>query len=94
MSDNFISPPQMPEMQEFDPQYYFGLVADNLLRNFGARALFYADEALQKMRAIGDQEGFDLWLNIHEHLSQKAADRMEHPSVSPSQVMASSATIH
>lgn len=68
--------PMQPIAQDFDPDFYFGLVADNLIKNFGSRALFYADEALKKMRAIGDSEGFDLWLNIHEHLSQKAADEM------------------
>ena len=68
----------MPKTQDFDPDFYFGLVADNLIRNFGSRALFYADEALKKMRAIGDSEGFDLWLSIHEHLSQKAADNLDH----------------
>lgn len=62
----------MPEQLPFDPDYYFGLVADNLLKNFGAKALSYADDALSKMRAIGDDEGFDIWLEIHAHLTDKA----------------------
>lgn len=63
--------------QDFDPHVYFNIVADHLLKNYGERALFYADQALAKMRALGDNEGFDLWLAVHEHLTQKAADAME-----------------
>jgi hypothetical protein len=63
----------MLERMPFDPNFYFGLVADNLLKNLGPRALHYADEALSKMKAIGDEEGFDIWLGIHEHLTVKAA---------------------
>jgi hypothetical protein len=63
----------MQEQMTFDPNFYFGLVADNLLKNLGANALRFADEALSKMKAIGDDEGFDMWLGIHEHLTQKAA---------------------
>ncbi|MBO6506343.1 MAG: hypothetical protein JJ850_07010 [Kordiimonadaceae bacterium] len=63
----------MPEQLSFDPDFYFGLVADNLLKNFGPRALVYADNALTKMRAIGDDEGFDIWMEIHAHLTNKAA---------------------
>jgi len=62
----------MPQQLHFDPDYYFGLVADNLLKNFGNKALGYADEALSKMKAIGDDEGFDIWLEIHAHLTTKA----------------------
>ena len=64
----------MPEPLPFDPDFYYGLVADNLLKNFGSKALVYADEALSKMRAIGDDEGFDIWLEIHAHLTDKASD--------------------
>ncbi len=63
----------MPEQLPFDPDYYFGLVADNLLKNFGVKALSYADDALSKMRALGDDEGFDIWLEIHAHLTSKAS---------------------
>ena len=63
----------MQEQLPFDPNFYFGLVADNLLKNLGSKALVYADEALSKMKAIGDDEGFDIWLNIHEQLTAKAA---------------------
>ncbi len=68
----------------FDPNYYFGLVAENLLKNLGPKALEYADEALSKMKAIGDDEGFDIWLSIHEHLTTIAADTFK----------ATNATIH
>lgn len=64
----------MQQSLPFDPNYYFGLVAENLLKNLGPKALDYADEALSKMKAIGDDEGFDLWLSIHEHLTTIAAD--------------------
>ncbi|WP_262692094.1 hypothetical protein [Kordiimonas aestuarii] len=64
----------MQQSLPFDPTFYFGLVADNLLQNLGPKALVYADEALSKMKAIGDEEGFDLWLAIHEQLAAKAAD--------------------
>lgn len=63
----------MQQPPSFDPNFYFGLVADNLLQNLGPKALVYADEALSKMKAIGDDEGFDLWLSIHQHLAEKAA---------------------
>lgn len=62
----------MPEQLSFDPDYYFGLVADNLLKNFGPKALSYADSALSKMKALGDDEGFDIWLEIHAQLTTKA----------------------
>lgn len=58
----------MPETQDFDPAVYFEIAADTLLRRFGERALYYADEALKKMRRIGDDDGFDMWLGIQEHL--------------------------
>lgn len=64
----------MPETMQFDPDYYYGLVADNLLKNFGAKALGYADAALSKMRALGDDEGFDIWLEIHSQLTSKALE--------------------
>lgn len=63
----------MQEQMSFDPHYYFGLVADNLLKNLGPNALIFADQALSKMKTIGDEEGFEMWLGIHEHLTQKAA---------------------
>lgn len=63
----------MQEQMSFDPNFYFGLVADNLLKNLGSKAITYAGEALSKMKAIGDDEGFDIWLNIHEHLTVKAS---------------------
>ncbi|TNE67204.1 MAG: hypothetical protein EP335_02415 [Alphaproteobacteria bacterium] len=66
----------MQQPESFDPNFYFGLVADNLLKNLGLKALVYADEALSKMKAIGDEEGFNLWLSIHQHLADRASDSM------------------
>jgi len=63
----------MQEQMSFDPNFYFGLVADNLLKNLGTKALTYADEALTKMKAIGDDEGFNIWLSIHEQLTMRAS---------------------
>lgn len=65
----------MPETLDFDPKIYFGIAAENLLRNFGARALYYAEEALKKMRALEDQEGFDMWLGIQEQLIKRATSQ-------------------
>ncbi len=65
----------MQQPLPFDPEIYFGYVADNLLKNLGQKALSYADHALNKMRSLGDDEGFDLWLSIHAHLIEKASER-------------------
>jgi len=54
---------------EFEKDIYFGIVAENLTRNLGDKALGYAHEALRKMKALGDQEGFDLWLEIERRLT-------------------------
>lgn len=56
---------------EFDTDVYFDIVADNLLKAHGQKALFLAGEALKKMREIGDDEGFDLWQGVHGHLQSK-----------------------
>lgn len=61
-----------PHTLGFDPSVYFEVVADTLIRNHGPKALEMADYALQKMKAIGDDEGFDLWLGVHEQLTAKA----------------------
>lgn len=61
----------MQQPLTFDPNFYFGIVADNLLKNFGEKALTYADHALSKMKAIGDDEGFNIWLEIHAQLTSK-----------------------
>jgi hypothetical protein len=63
----------MQQPLPFDPNIYFGYVAENLLKNLGDKALVYADHALKKMRSIGDNEGFDLWLSIHQHLIEKSS---------------------
>ncbi|UTW55201.1 hypothetical protein [Kordiimonas sp. SCSIO 12610] len=62
----------MQQPLPFDPNVYFGYVAENLLKNLGDKALVYADHALKKMRSIGDHEGFDLWLSIHQHLIEQS----------------------
>lgn len=56
---------------EFDTDIYFGIVADNLLKTHGQKALFLANEALKKMRDIGDDEGFDLWQGVHKQIMNK-----------------------
>ena len=66
----------MQQQLPFDPNFYYGLVAENLLKNLGVKALSYADEALSKMKAIGDDEGFDIWLSIHEQLTTRATDTL------------------
>lgn len=67
----------MQQELPFDPNFYYGYVADNLLKNLGPQALQYADKALVKMKTIGDDEGFNIWLSIHEHLTAKAARNNE-----------------
>ncbi|WCL54899.1 hypothetical protein [Gimibacter soli] len=64
----------MQQPLPFDPNIYYGIVAENLLKNFGSHAFFMSDQALQKMKALGDDEGFDIWLSIHEHLNAKATE--------------------
>ena len=61
----------------FDPNFYYGYVADNLLKNLGQQALQYADQALIKMKNMGDDEGFNIWLSIHEHLAAKSIETIE-----------------
>lgn len=56
----------------FDPNVYYGIVAENLLKNLGAKALHYADHALAKMKTLGDDKGLDIWLNIHQHLIMRS----------------------
>lgn len=58
----------MPDVQGFDPEIYFGIAAEGLLRDYGARALYYADEALKTMRALKDTDGLDMWHGIHRQL--------------------------
>jgi len=67
----------MQQEQPFDPDFYYGYVADNLLKNLGPQALHYADKALVKMKTIGDDEGFNIWLSIHEHLTARALETIK-----------------
>lgn len=67
----------MPELQDFDPETYFGIAAETLLARFGDRALFYAGEALRKMRLIGDEDGFEMWLAIERRM----IDRLREASI-------------
>jgi len=71
----------MPELQEFDPTIYFDITARNLLKNFGERALHYADEALKKMRALGDEDGLEMWLGIREQLQRRLQESHVPPGV-------------
>ncbi len=54
--------------QEFDPTIYYRIAARNLYRLYGQDALMLCDRALSKMQALGDPEGFDIWLGIHKAL--------------------------
>ncbi len=64
----------MPELQDFDPRIYFRIAAENLFRSYGAQALHFADHALNKMKMLGDEEGFEMWLGIHEALIETAIE--------------------
>ncbi len=64
----------MPELQDFDPRLYFRIAAENLFRSYGAQALHFADHALNKMKMLGDEEGFEMWLGIHEALVETAIE--------------------
>ena len=64
----------MPELQNFDTNVYFRVVADNLLKSFGERALIYAEGALQKMRDMGDDEGFELWRGVHGQIEERIVE--------------------
>ncbi len=66
----------MQQPLPFDTSIYYSYVADNMLKNLGEKALIYADEALVKMRSLGDDEGLDIWMNIHEHLTIKACSKL------------------
>jgi hypothetical protein len=59
---------------EFDTDVYFGIVADNLLRDHGQTALSLADQALKKMKDIGDDEGFMLWQGVQNQLMERVRD--------------------
>ena len=61
----------MNEALTFDPKVYFRIVAETLLKNHGERALTYTEEALRKMRILGDDEGFELWTGIEEQIFEK-----------------------
>lgn len=56
---------------DFDPTVYFSIVADNLINNLGERALQYAGAALQKMRDMGDEEGFELWIGVQSQIEKR-----------------------
>ena len=70
LNNNKFKEYKMP-YAEFDTDIYFGIVADNLLKTHGQKALYLADEALKKMRAIGDDEGFDLWQGVQTQLMNR-----------------------
>lgn len=56
--------PDLDSALDFDPEVYFDIVAKNLIARFGTRALDYADAALLKMRALGDDEGYEMWRGV------------------------------
>ena len=56
---------------DFDPTFYFGIVADNLLTNHGAQAVHMSMEALKKMRELGDSEGYELWEGVQAELMKR-----------------------
>ncbi len=60
----------MPSL-EFDPDVYFAIVADNLITKFGDCALQFADVALAKMQAMGDDEGLAMWEGVQGQLVQR-----------------------
>ena len=60
-----------PAHYGFDTQIYFSIVAENLLKQFGARAVGYAAEALTKMEAMGDAEGLALWRGIQDEIKKR-----------------------
>ena len=56
---------------EFDTDIYFGIVAENLLRDHGQKALIYAESALEKMELLGDEEGLYMWRGVQSQLIRK-----------------------
>ena len=53
-------------------QAYFSHVAENLIKNLGEdEVLPAAEKALQKMHALGNQMGFEMWLGIQDALAAK-----------------------
>ena len=69
---------------EFDQEVYFGIVAENLIRTFGDRALDYAVKARQRMDALGDFAGLELWRGIERQMLNRHT-----PGAAPA-----SATLH
>lgn len=61
----------MEQLSKSEIDSYFGIVADNLAINLGENALPYAHIALAKMRALGDCEGLNIWIEIEKRLSLK-----------------------
>ena len=53
---------------DFDPEDLYGQVARQLLTDYGARAYGLAQAALERMRQEGDQEGEDIWREIHDQI--------------------------
>ncbi|MCG8507141.1 MAG: hypothetical protein MI755_21220 [Sphingomonadales bacterium] len=58
----------MPYPPEFDQEVYFGIVAENLIRTFGDRALDYAVKARRRMDELGDCVGLELWRGIERQM--------------------------
>lgn len=56
---------------DFDPDVYFTIVADSLLTKFGECALQFADVALAKMQAMGDDDGLAMWEGVQCQLVKR-----------------------
>ena len=54
----------LSEYDDFDVQPYFDTVARHLLNCHGPGALCLADQALIKMRVLGDADGYRLWQEV------------------------------
>ena len=54
-----------------DVDAYFAHVADGLVAEMGDGALPAAEQALTRMRLVGDDLGFEMWLGIQDKLVER-----------------------
>lgn len=71
----------MKHPPQFDPNVYFGIVAQNLLNIFGETALEYAIRAQRRMAEIDDHDGLELWQGIERQMVAQFTPRMAPASV-------------
>ena len=57
-----------------DPAPYFAMVAETLIARFGAGALALATRSIDEMRALGDDEGLELWQEVQAMLIRRLPD--------------------